>query len=78
MTGRIRVPFISLNRLLDLYRATGMYGAMPDSVLREIDCLLLDEGHPGNKIQVGPYSTILGSVLYSARAQDGPQEMERN
>jgi len=40
-----------ITRLLDLYRATGMYGAMPDSVLREIDCLLLDEGHPGNKIQ---------------------------
>ena len=35
-----------------MYRATGLHGAMPDSVLREIDCLLLDEGHPGNKIQV--------------------------
>ena len=41
-----------LNRLLDIYRATGMHGAMPDSVLREIDCLILDDGHPGNKIQV--------------------------
>ena len=41
-----------LYSLLDMYRATGLHGAMPDSVLREIDCLLLDEGHPGNKIQV--------------------------
>merc|ERR1719195_1631162 len=40
-----------INRLLDIYRATGMHGAMPDSVVREIDCLLLDDGHPGNKIQ---------------------------
>lgn len=40
-----------INSLLDMYRATGLHGAMPDSVLREIDCLLLDEGHPGNKIQ---------------------------
>jgi len=40
-----------INRLLDIYRATGMHGAMPDSVLREIDCLILDDGHPGNKIQ---------------------------